>query len=141
MIARKCAQQKTGHGNSTPFEGYISIYSTVHDNIVRLREEEHLGTMINCSEYDPQKKYFDHQKDKVSSLKRELKAVEEQLKITLKRCNLPLRSGPVTSSLDEALKEQGIHTRAYHERSSVGNHCHKAALAFQNEHAVQRLTA
>ena len=107
LIARKCAQQKTGHGNSTPFERYISKYSTVHDNIVRLREEErHLGTMINCLEHDPQKRYFDHQKYKVSSLKRELKTVEEQLEITLKRCNLPFRSGPATSSLDEALKEQ-----------------------------------
>ena len=76
---------------------------------MRLREEErHLGTMINCLEHDPQKKkqYFDHQKYKVSSLKRELKAVEEQLEITLKRCNWPFRSGPVTSSLDEAIKNK-----------------------------------
>ena len=114
MIAQKCAHKRTRHGNTTPFERYISRYSTLHDSIVRLTEEErHLGTMVNCPEHDPQKNHFDHQKYKVSSLKRELKAVGEQLEVTLTQCSLPFRSGPVTSSLGEAF------TRARYSYSGI----------------------
>ena len=110
LIAQQCALNKTQHGNSTAFERYITKYSTVHDNIVRLKEY-HLGTMINCLENDPQKKVFDHQRFKLSSLYTELKAVEQQLDRLTKYCHLPFWSGPVTSNLDDVLKEQGIHTR------------------------------
>ena len=80
QIAQQCALNKTQHGNATAFERYITKYSTVHDNIVRLKEEErHLGTMINCLENDPPKTFFDHQRFKLSSLYTELKAVEQQV--------------------------------------------------------------
>lgn len=58
--------------------------------------------------------------------------MEEQLEITLKRFNLPFRSGPVTSGLDEALKEQSIHTQAHNGRSFVGNYCHKYLKAYDH---------
>ena len=58
--------------------------------------------------------------------------MEEQLGITLKQCNLPFRSGPMTSTLDEVLKEQGILTQAYHGRSFVGNHFHKYLKVFNH---------
>ena len=34
-------------------------------------------------------------------------------------------TGPITSSLDDALQSNGIYLQAYHERSLIGNHCHK----------------
>ena len=81
--------------------------------------------MINCLENDPQKKFFYHQRYNLSSLYTELKAVEQRLDRLTKYCHLPFRSGPVASNLDDVLKEQGIHTQAYHGRPFVGNHCHK----------------
>ena len=39
--------------------------------------------------------------------------------------NVPFLFGPLTATLDEALKKHKIHMQAYHGRSFVGNHCHR----------------
>ena len=59
----------------------------------------------------------DQEKKKLKTLKRKLKK--------LQTTQLPYRSGPITSNLENILQRNKICPQAYHGRSFIGNHCRK----------------
>ena len=61
--------------------------------------------------------YTDQEKTKLETLKRKLKK--------LHTTQLPYRSGPGTSNLENILQRNKICPQAYHGRSFIGNHCGK----------------
>ena len=54
-----------------------------------------------------------------------LSRLEKEIGQRAKSASLEARSGPVTANLDTVLYSYKMAMQAYHDRSVIGNHCHK----------------
>ena len=105
----------------TPFEKYCQNWREIQILKERKRETETRAAWLWPEDFQNLSEYEDTREDLLG----DVEEISQQIDHLKSRNELPFLSGPVTSSLDDALKANGICMQAYHGRSFVGNHCHK----------------
>ena len=106
----------------------ITLSTAFQEHINKIRDRQELSKQLKKKKLALITLQNKTQDKQIRSKRKGLASEIEELALqqtTKQQCKLKLRSGPVTSSLEEVLENNNIIVQAYHSRSFTGNHCRK----------------